>query len=225
MAAPWENIAPADLRIVRNHFGKIVYRGPRVGVLVHSSRDIRLQNSPAITPASSLPVESWPWVDLGTGLQNGSTHGGTLPSAVTNTVDHPSGSLSLESDAEQASRTNKRDWGADIGDLRQAVSLPADIIIELGMEEFKRAPTALLSQMGFSPSSLAAKAKSNPRRWSDATSRSSFRSALIGSHAVYSGDGLEDAEILIALVHPGQVVVTESVWKAVHTDLPALAQV
>jgi hypothetical protein len=42
---------------------------------------------------------------------------------------------------------------------------------------------------------------------------------------VYIGDGLEDAEILIALVHPGQVVVTESVWKAVHTDLPALAQV
>jgi hypothetical protein len=79
--------------------------------------------------------------------------------------------------------------------------------------------------MGFSPSSLAAKAKSNPRTGSDATSRSSFQSALIGSHAVYIGDGLEDAEILIALVHPGQVVVTESVWKAVHTDLPALAQV
>jgi len=45
------------------------------------------------------------------------------------------------------------------------------------------------------------------------------------SHAEYSGEALRDAEVLSALVHPGQMVVTEAVWKAVQGGLPALAQV
>jgi hypothetical protein len=43
--------------------------------------------------------------------------------------------------------------------------------------------------------------------------------------AEYSGEGVRDADILSALVHPGQLVVTEAVWKVVQGNLPVLAQV
>jgi hypothetical protein len=40
MAAPWEKLTLADLRIERSEQGKVIYRRPRVSVLVHSSHDI-----------------------------------------------------------------------------------------------------------------------------------------------------------------------------------------
>jgi hypothetical protein len=42
MVAPWENMPHAELRVERNPQGKIIYRGPRVGVLIHSSHKIAI---------------------------------------------------------------------------------------------------------------------------------------------------------------------------------------
>jgi len=184
MAAPWGKLTPADLCIQRNQQGKIIYRGPRVSVLVHSSHDI------AVDVLRTPPRNTRTSTDFsrGTVVKKGKVPGFVFPSL----------SRTLQSKLEEND-------------------------VELGLD-------AIDVQLGSALGAPKRGAKVNGRRMFPLTRQHSLkiREPLFtrsSNQADYSGDGLRDAEILSTLVHPGQLVVTEAVWKAVQGGLPTLAQV
>jgi hypothetical protein len=195
LAAPWENIASADLRIERNPQGKIIYRGPRVGVLVHCSHDI------AVTVLQG--ASAWPKSSRRASM-------GERPKPKL-TPDTKAISLGMSTSRKSLlSRISIRHFNLQRLSISRSFTrkvkggVTSDV--EMGIEEEDESFVRKVKRRGKNYMRIPLSTRSS-------------------SHAEYSGEALRDAEVLSALVHPGQMVVTEAVWKAVQGGLPTLAQV
>ena len=201
MAASWdERMTLADQRIERNQQGKIIYRGPRVGVLVHSSHDIAVNIFR--TPPRNKKRSS--------------------------EIDHDKGGRgqSSESSASRRGSRTGEEAGEEAGEGADLPGLCRGLRNSLSSNDIERGISDEAGPIERSKGSWTKRIRRKAK--GSSLPSDSMREPLLtrsSKHADYSGNGLRDAEVLSALVHPGQMVVTEAVWKAVQGSLPALAQV